>query len=92
MVVWSGFLDAAALGMGTTSTQAGLILSLIFTIAIIIVVAIATGGQAAQVTMPLSGVLGMILFLALGWMPQVLGTILALVSALFVVQVIMKNG
>jgi len=65
---------------------------MIFTIGIIIVVAIAAGVRSAQVTMPLSALMGMILFLALGWMPQVLGTILALVSALFVVQVIMKNG
>ena len=90
MVVWQGFLETAALGMGTTTSQAGLILSLIFTIALVVVIAIATKGRSAEVTIPTSSFLGMILFLALGWMPAVLGTIVALVTALFVIRVVMN--
>jgi len=90
LVVWQGFLETAALGMGTTTSQAGLILSMIFTVALVIVIAIATKGEGAEVVIPSSSLLGMLLFLALGWMPAILGSIVALLSALFVIQVVMR--
>lgn len=83
MVIWSDWLNSASLAMEVTATQAGVIMSLIFTVVIIIVIVIGSKGRALAISTPLGAVLGVLLFTFLGWLPLWTGSVLALVLAIF---------
>lgn len=83
-MLWDGWLTLVALGMGVTLTEAGVILALLFTISLIVVVAIATRGREARVVIPITGMLGIIFFTFVGWFPMFLGSVIALIVSLWV--------
>lgn len=87
MVVWTDYLVSIADAIGTTSTEAGMIFSLVFTMGIIIVVVIATKGRKPQVTMPLSAFFPTVLFTFMGWYPVWTGSAIALVLTIFIAYV-----
>jgi len=87
MVVWTDYLTSIADAIGTTTIEAGMIFSLIFTMGIIIVVIIATKGRKPQVTMPLSAFFPTLLFTFMGWYPIWTGSAIALVLAIFIAYV-----
>lgn len=87
MVIWSDWLTAISDAIGTTTTQAGMMFSILFTIGVILVVVIATRGRQAQVTMPISALFPTILFTFMGWYPIWTGSVIALVIAIFIAYV-----
>ena len=86
MVMWSDWLEAIASGMGSTSSQAGVVISLIFIIGINIFVLIATRGRKSGLTVGLTSLLGLILFTFIGWLPLFTGSLLAIVVSLLLAK------
>lgn len=86
MVMWSDWLEAVASGMGTTSSQAGVITSLIFVIGIGVFILIATRGKRSGMSLGLSSLLGLILFTFIGWLPLFTGSVLAIVVSLLLAK------
>jgi len=66
-----------------TVSQAGMFLSLIITGMIIVIVLIASQGRGAEITTPTTGLLMIVLFTFMGWMPTWTGSIIALILSLF---------
>lgn len=86
MVMWSDWLEAIASGMGTTTSQAGVVISLIFIIGISIFILIATRGRKSGLTVGLSSFLGLILFTFIGWLPLFTGSVLSIIVALMMAK------
>lgn len=86
MVMWSDWLEAIASGMGSTSSQAGVVISLIFIIGISIFILIATRGRQSGLTVGLTSLLGLILFTFIGWLPLFTGSLLAIVLSLLLAR------
>jgi len=86
MVMWSDWLEAVASGMGSTSSQAAVIISLIFIIGISMFILIATRGRKSGLTVGLSSFLGLILFTFIGWLPLFTGSVLAIVVSLMMAK------
>ena len=86
MVMWSDWLEAVASGMGSTSSQAGVVISLIFIIGISMFILIATRGRKSGLTVGLSSFLGLILFTFIGWLPLFTGSVLAIVVSLLLAK------
>lgn len=84
MVVWSEYLTAIASALGVTTTQAGMIFSLVFTMGVILVVMVGTRGRKPQVTMPISALFPTVLFTFMGWYPAWTGSVIALVLSIFI--------
>ena len=87
MVIWSDYLIEVSDAMGVTAIQAGIMLSLIFTVGILLTILIATRGEKPQVTIPFGSLLMMVLFTFMGWLPIWLGSVLALVISIFIAYV-----
>lgn len=88
MVIWSDTLTNAGTWMGVTTTQAGVILSLMFTLATLLAILIATKGRKAEFTVPTGALFLTVLFTFLEWYPVWTGSVLALVLAIFVGKII----
>jgi hypothetical protein len=88
MVIWSDYLASVADFMGTTTTQAGVLLSLIVMIALGLAILIATKGRKAEFTIPVAMLLSAVLFTYIGWLPVWTGSVLSLVLAIFVGKVV----
>ena len=88
MVMWSDWLKAVASGMGSTSSQAGVVIFLIFIIGISMFILIATRGRKSGLTVGLSSFLGLILFTFIGWLPLFTGSVMAIVVALMMAKFI----
>jgi len=86
------FLANAAEFMGTTQTNAGIVLSLITTICIIIVVAIATKGKRFEIMGLLIGFFCTVMFTAMSWYPIWTGAVMALMIALLSAWYFSKIG
>lgn len=86
MVMWSDWLEAVASGMGSTSSQAGVVISLTFIIGIAMFILIATRGRKSGLTVGLSSLLGLILFTFIGWLPLFTGSVLAIVLSLLLAK------
>ena len=84
--MWSDWLEAIASGMGSTSSQAGVIISMIFIIGISIFVLIATRGRQSGLTVGLTSLMGLILFTFIGWLPLFTGSLLAIVVSLLLAK------
>lgn len=81
--MWSEWLGYAASAMGLTSVEAGVIISMAFTLGCIISILIATKGVQAGWSVPIVGVTCFVLFTYMNWLPTFLGSVLALVLAIF---------
>ena len=88
MVVWSDTLVNAGTWMGVTTSEAGVILSLMFTLATLLAILIATRGRRAEFTAPTGALFLTVLFTFLGWYPVWVGSVLALVLAMFVGKIV----
>jgi len=86
MVMWSDWLEAIASGMGSTASQAGVIISLIFIIGIAMFILIATRGRKSGLTVGLTTLLGLVLFTFIGWLPLFTGSVLAIVVSLLLAK------
>ena len=90
MVVWSQYLQNVADFMNTTATQAGVIMSLMLIISMLVVVLIVTRGKGAIVTMPITALFTILLFTFIGWFPVWTGSVIALVLVIFVGYIFSK--
>lgn len=88
MVIWSDYLTNAGTWMGVTATQAGVMLSMAITLAVVMTILIATRGKKAEITVPVGSLFTTVLFTFMGWYPIWTGSVLALVLAIFVGKVI----
>ena len=88
MVIWADTLTNAGTWMGVTTSEAGVILSLMFTLATLLAILIATKGRKAEFTVPTGALFITVLFTFLGWYPVWTGSVLALVLAIFVGKII----
>jgi len=84
MVVWSQYLQNVADFLNTTTTQAGIISSLIVTIGLSLVIVIAIRGKFGSViVVPIFLFFCIIFFVFIGWFPVWTGSVIALVLAVF---------
>lgn len=90
MVVWSQYLQNVADFMNTTSSEAGVILSLMLTISFLLIVLISTRGKGAIVTMPVTSFFAILFFTFIGWFPVWTGSVIALVLVIFVGYIFSK--
>lgn len=81
--MWTDWLTSASSAMGTTVTEAGIILSLVFTIVIVLVCVLGSSSKSQVITVPLGATLGVVLFTFMGWFPLWTGSVLALILAIF---------
>lgn len=88
MVVWSGYLNAIAAAFGTTATEAGIIISLLFSVAALFVVVIATKGKRPDVTVTFTSFFTTVLFTFMGWYPIWIGSVMALVIAILLARIV----
>ena len=88
MVIWSGWLNAIASAFDTTATEAGIIVSLLFTLASIFTVLIGTKGKKPEVTVTFTGFFVTILFTFMGWYPLWMGSVIALVVSILLARII----
>lgn len=87
-MLWETWLESAALGLGTSAQQAGILISFVLSLAALIVIAVATKGRNLEIAGPLTLLLSILLFVYIGWFPSLLGSILALVMAAFIARVV----
>lgn len=80
------------MGMGTSTQQAGIIIAFIVTVILIILVAMASRGQKIEITAPITALFSILFFVFLGWFPTMLGSIVAVIMALFVGRVLIGGG
>lgn len=88
-MLWETWLESAALGMSTTTEQAGIIISFILTIVAIILVAMAGQGKHIEISAPITSLFSILFFVYIGWFPTLLGTVIAAIMAVFVGRVMM---
>lgn len=86
MVIWDDWLTAAATAMGVTQAQAGIMVSLMAIMSIVIALAIATRGRRVLEVSSLTTLMGLILFTYMAWLPLWTGSALALITALFIAK------
>lgn len=86
MVIWADWLEACATALGTTTMQAGVIMSLTIIISLILALAMTTRGRTVLQSSSMVSLLGLILFTYIGWLPLWTGSALALVTALFIAK------
>lgn len=87
-MIWSDYLASIADAMGVTETQAGIMISLIFSTALILTVLIATKGRRPEVSVPFIALFSTILFTFMGWYPIWIGSVLALVISILLAFII----
>ncbi len=90
MVVWSQYLQNVADFMNTSSSEAGVILSLMLTISLLLIVLISTRGKGAITTVPITAFFSIITFTFIGWFPVWTGSVIALVLVIFVGYIFSK--
>jgi len=88
MAIWSEWLELAGTALEMTTIQAGTFLSLGITIVIVLTILIATKGEKAQYSTTIGAMLSMILFTFMGWMPTWTGSLIAIVLALFIANMV----
>jgi len=91
-LIFGDYIDAVADLMGTTSTNAGIIMSLILCMALVFVMLVATKGKWAVYTAPISLLLSVVFFTALQWFPVWTGTVLALGIGILTAYIFSKLG
>jgi len=91
-MIWENWLESVALGLNTSITQTGIMLSMIGIISIMVIVSVATRGRGLEVLIPLTTLMGVLFFIFLGWLPVYLGTVLAVVMAVYIGSVVLRGG
>lgn len=86
MVIWADWLEACGTALGTSTTEAGTIMSLVLIISLILSIAIATRGRRIIESSSMACLLGLMLFTFIGWLPLWTGSALALVTSLFIAK------
>ena len=84
MAIGAEYLTSVGSALGVTALQAGIILSLVFTVGVMITVILGTKGKEPQITIPLSALFPTVLFTFMGWYPVWTGSALALVLSIFI--------
>ncbi len=88
MVIWSDYLTSIASAFGTNATQAGVMISLMFTVGILIVVILATKGKKPEVTVTFTSLFVTIFFTFIGWYPVWIGSVLALILSIIIARIV----
>lgn len=88
MVVWTDYLNAIASALDTSATEAGIMISLMFTMASIFIVLIATKGKRPEVTVTFTSFFVTVLFTFMGWYPVWIGSVIALIISILLARII----
>ncbi len=91
MVIWANWLTAISSAMGVTQVEAGIMISLIFTILSIFVVLIATKGKKPGEPIMFTALFFTVLFTFMGWYPVWVGSVLSLVVALLIASFVSRR-
>jgi hypothetical protein len=83
-MIWETWLQNAATALEMTTSQAGIFLSLLFTMGLVVAVLIATRGKQAQASIGVVALFGILIFTFMGWFPTWLGAGISLVVSLFI--------
>jgi hypothetical protein len=86
--MWGDYLTNAGTWLDVTAVQAGVILSLAVTLAVLVAILIATRGRKAEFTVPTGALFLTVAFTYMGWYPIWTGSVLSLVLAIFVGKII----
>lgn len=78
MVYWSEYLANLASYLGTDTVGAGIIVSMLITVTVVFLIAIAGGRSIGSL---LGGFLTMIIFTVVGWLPAFIMILIALIVA-----------
>jgi hypothetical protein len=82
MVVWQSYLNDMANFLNISSTEAGVIHSIMLTIFAIVMVLVASKGRQAIATVPITAFFGILLFTYMGWFPAWTGAVLAILGTI----------
>ena len=91
MVIWADWLLAISDAMGVSTTEAGVMISLIFTIMSIFVVLIAVKGKKPEEPIMFTALFTTVLFTFIGWYPVWIGSVLALVVSLLIASFVSRR-
>lgn len=81
-MIFENWVTCFNLIFGTTTEQSAILLSFIFLIGLSVTVLISLGKESRKFeTLMFSDTLGILLFLYMGWLPQMLGIVLAIIFA-----------
>ena len=90
-MIWSEYLTSIADAMAVTATQAGIMISLIFSTALILTVLIATKGKKPEVSVPFVALFSSVLFTFMGWYPVWIGSVMSLVISILLAWIISRG-
>ena len=90
--MFESFLASVADIMGTTQSNAGIVLSLLTTISLILIVAIATKGKRFEIIGLIMSFFCTVMFTAMAWYPVWTGAVMALMIALLSAWYFSKMG
>jgi len=79
-MIWSEWIDSVAASMNLDSTTTALLLSLVFTVSLVLLALLATRGRS-NLGIMLIGYSCIIFFTVLGWMPIFVVLLLILITA-----------
>lgn len=82
-MLWETWIENVSMALSVSTTEAGIILSFIATVFVIVLVAVATRGEKIEILAPIMTLLSVLFFVYIGWFPTLLGSILAFIMALF---------
>lgn len=88
---WQEWVDAVATMFGQTTTLTAIFLSLIFTIILFFVFSVAVRGRGGEVYGVMATLCGLLVFLAMGWLPVWFGGTIAFVLAVVLAHMVSQR-
>ena len=88
-LIWSEWIESVAASMNLDSTTTALLLSLVFTVSLVLLALLATRGKS-NLGIMLVGYGSIIFFTTLGWMPYFVLILLTLITAGLFAEKIVK--
>jgi len=83
-MIWQNWLYEVGIALGVSTIQAGILLSFIISIVLILITLIATKGKYAETVITVIGLFCVVLFTFMGWMPIWTGSIIGFILAYWI--------
>lgn len=91
-MIFQVFVQAVADTFGTTLSDAGIMMSLFFTMMIILLIEVAAKGRSRPIITMVTGLLSITMFTFMQWLPTWTGGVLALALGILIAWYISKMG
>jgi hypothetical protein len=92
MAIGQPYLNAIGTALGITAIEAGIMISLLFSILTIFVIVLATRGESSELTIGLTSLFTTLIFTFMGWYPVWVGSVLALVISILLATIFSGTG